>query len=472
MAGENELTHNVIGMWGVVFYSVSVISPAFTFTIGSVASIVYAGKSAPLAFLIAGVTTFSAVIAIYIFSMYISNSGGYFKFIEAATQRASISKTVGLWYLSTIVGVIIMGGGIVAWYANSTLNILFNISLSPYLLILLSFAVPVLFFTVGFFRIRSAARTAITIGVLQLIVFGLFSVAFVLKTPYNGLLYFNISNSTNGIHGFFLAMILGAFFSYGGYGSVVSLGEEVKLSRRTMKKAIVYALAIMVAFETLAIYSLVAAAGPNIYLLTRSVAPSLYISKMLFGTGPGFIVFAVGLTGIIFSLVLSGNSGARYAFALARDGLLPSSLARVHPRYKSPYLAVIWIFAIALIGDVLTDSILIEFFGVANGLFYSWAIWGTVVMIFSILISITTNSSLAFFIRKIRKKLSVPTHIIAPSISSVVMVIALYYSLSDLKSPMTSVYWVALSMILVNAFVTYIRRNKTRTDKLEDLVSE
>lgn len=472
MAGENELAHNVIGMWGVVFYSVSVISPAFTFTIGSVASIVYAGKSAPLAFLIAGVTTFSAVIAIYIFSMYISNSGGYFKFLEAATQRASISKTVGLWYLSTIVGVIIMGGGIVAWYANSTLNILFNISLSPYLLILLSFAVPVLFFTVGFFRIRSAARTAITIGVLQLIVFGLFSVAFVLKTPYNGLLYFNISNSANGIHGFFLAMILGAFFSYGGYGSVVSLGEEVKLSRRTMKKAIVYALAIMVTFETLAIYSLVAAAGPNIYLLTSSVAPSLYISKMLFGTGPGFIVFAVGLIGIIFSLVLSGNSGARYAFALARDGLLPSSLARVHPRYKSPYLAVLWIFAIALIGDVLTDSILIEFFGVANGLFYSWAIWGTVVMIFSILISVTTNSSLAFFIRKIRKKLSVPTHIIAPSLSSVVMVIALYYSLSGLKSPMTSVYWVALSMILINAFVIYIRRNKTRTDKLEDLISE
>ncbi len=472
MAGEKELTHNAIGMWGVVFYSVSVISPAFTFTVGSVASIVYAGRSAPLAFLIAGVTTFSAVIAIYIFSKYISNSGGYFKFIEAATQKASISKTVGLWYLSTILGVIIMGGGIVAWYVNSTLNILLNISLPPYLLILLSLAVPVLFLAVGYFRIKSAARTAIAIGVVQLTVFSLFSIAFVLRTPYNGLLYFNISNSANGLHGFFLAMILGAFFSYGGYGSVVSLSEEVKLSRRTMKKAIVYALAIMVAFETFAIYSLVAAVGPNLYLLTNSVAPSLYISKVLFGTGPGFVVFVVGLIGIIFSLVLSGNSGARYAFALARDGLLPSSLAKVHTRYNSPYVAVLLIFVIGLTGDVLTESILIEFFGVSNGLFYSWAIWGTVIMIFSILISVTTNSSLAFFINRIRKKLSVPIHIVAPSISSVVMVIALYYSLSDLKSPMTSVYWVALSMILVNALIIYLRRNKIRTDKLEDLMSE
>ena len=472
MAGGNELTHNVIGMWGVVFYSVSVISPAFTFTVGSVASIVYAGRSAPLAFLIAGITTFSAVIALYIFSKYISNSGGYFKFVEAATQRASISKTVGLWYLSTILGVIIMGGGIVAWYVNSTLNTLFSISIPPYFLILLSFAVPVLFFTVGYFRIRFAARTAITIGVVQLTVFSLFSIAFVLRTPYNGLLYFNITSSSNGLHGFFLAMVLGAFFSYGGYGSVVSLGEEVKLPRRIMKKAIVYALAIMVAFETFAIYSLDAAAGPNIYLLTNSIAPGLYISKLMFGTAPGFIVFIVGLIGIIFSLVLSGNTGARYAFALARDGLLPTSLARVHARYKSPYVAVLWIFIIALIGDVLTESILIEFFGVSNGLFYSWAIWGTAVMLFSILISITTNGSLPFFIRKIRKKLNVPAHIIAPSISSVVMAIALYFSLSYLKSPMTSVYWVALSMILVNAFIIYLRRDKTRMDKLEDLVSE
>jgi amino acid transporter len=472
VSGENELTHNVIGMWGVVLYSVSVISPAFTFTIGSVASIVYAGRSAPLAFLIAGITTFSAVIALYIFSKYISNSGGYYKFIEAATQRASISKTVGLWYMSTILGVIIMGGGIVAWYVNSTMEILFNISVSPYLLILLSFTVPVLFLAVGYFRIRTAARTAITIGVVQLVVFSLFSLAFVLRTPYNGLFYFNLSNSANGLHGFFLAMILGAFFSYGGYGSVVSLGEEVKLSRRTMKKAIVYALAIMVTFETFAIYSIVAAAGPNINFLTSSIAPSLYISKMLFGTEAGFVVFVVGLIGIIYSLVLSGNSGARYVFALARDGLFSTNLARVHPRYKSPYMAVLWIFIIALIGNVITEIILIIFFGPSNGLFYSWAIWGTVVMIFSILISVSTNSSLAFFMRKIGKKLSVSTHILAPSISSLVMVIALYYSLFDLKSPMNSVYWVALSMILINGFIVYLRRNKIRTDNLEDLISE
>lgn len=471
MAGQNELRHEAIGMWGVIFYSISIVSPAFTFTVGSVAAIVYSGKVAPLVFLIAGISTFSAVIALYIFSRYVSNSGGYFKFVEAATQNLYISKSVGLWYLSSIIGVMIMGGAIVAWFVSSALNILFNITVPLYEAITLSFVVPVLYLIVGYFSIKSAARTAITIGLLQLIVFTAFAIAFVIKTPYNSDLYFNIGNSVNGLHGFFLAMILGAFFSYGGYGSVVALGEEVKFSRKTMKRAIVYALLVMVVFETFAVYSIVAAAGPRIAVLNNSIAPSLYLSKLYFGADAGFIIFIIGLLGIIFSFVLSGNNGARSAFALARDGLLPSSLTQVHRRYNSPYIAVFWTFVISVIGMTLTETLMVTLFGESNGLFYSWAIWGTVIMIFSLLLSIVTNSTLAFFIHRIKKKINVLTHIALPSISSVITAIAMYYSLSDLKSPMSAVYVIALFLIVVDLMIIYNRRSKTKVDRLDDLIS-
>lgn len=472
MAGGNELSRNAIGIWGVVFYSISVISPAFTFTVGSVASIVYSGRVAPLAFLIAGITTFSAVIALYIFSTYVSNSGGYFKFVEAATQNVYLSKTVGLWYLTNTIGFIITGAGIVAWFVYSALGILFDVSLPLYALISISLVVPVLYLLVGYFRIVSAAKIAIVIGVIQLAVFTSFAVAFVLRTPYNGDLYFNIRNSLNGLHGFFLAVILGGFFSYGGYGSVVSLGEEVKFSKKTMRKSVIYALVIMVVFETFAIYSIVAAAGPNISLLTNSIAPSLYLSKLYFGAYSGFVIFSVALLGIIFSLVLSGNSGARYAFALARDGLLPSSLNRVHKKYKSPYVAVLWTFGISIIGILLIEIFMVTFLGESNGLFYSWAILGTVLMVFSFLLSIVTNGSLAFFIHRINKSVNLLTHIIAPSISSVVMVIAMYYSLTDLKSPMTAVYWIVLFLVALDMLIIYGRRNRIKMDKLDALISK
>ncbi len=59
----------------------------------------------------------------------------------------------------------------------------------------------------------------------------------IFKTHYNGLEYFGISNSTIGLYWFFLVMVFGAFLAYGGYGSVVSLGEEAKLSKGSIKKS-------------------------------------------------------------------------------------------------------------------------------------------------------------------------------------------------------------------------------------------
>jgi len=196
------------------------------FTVGSVASIVYSGCVAPLAFLIAGITTFSAVIPLYIFSTYVSNSGGYFKFVEAATENVYLSKTVGLWYLTTAIGFIIIGAGIVAWFVYSALGILFDVSLQPYALISISLVVPVLYLLVGYFRIVSAAKIAIVISVIQLAFFSSFAIAFVFITPYNGGLYFNIRNSFNDLHGFFLALILGGFFLTG------AMGPSFRLEKR------------------------------------------------------------------------------------------------------------------------------------------------------------------------------------------------------------------------------------------------
>jgi len=59
---SNELRRNSIGFWGVVFYAVSVIFPAGAFAITGVAAMTYAGETAPLAFLIGGITLFLAII--------------------------------------------------------------------------------------------------------------------------------------------------------------------------------------------------------------------------------------------------------------------------------------------------------------------------------------------------------------------------------------------------------------------------
>jgi amino acid transporter len=47
---------------------------------------------------------------------------------------------------------------------------------------------------------------------------------------------------------------------------------------------------------------------------------------------------------------------ARILFAMARDGKLPSILAKVHPRYKTPYVSTLAVAAISLLGGLWFES--------------------------------------------------------------------------------------------------------------------
>ncbi|MEM3753981.1 MAG: APC family permease, partial [Candidatus Micrarchaeaceae archaeon] len=449
----------------------AVIFPAGAFAVTGVAAMTFAGETAPLAFLIGGITLFFAIIAVYIFSQKISNAGGYYKYVEGATQNKYISKSVGLWHLFWVIGDMIAASIIVGWFIWVGLSSLLNYTIPFYDIILLSLIVPILYLIVGYFGIKTTARTAITIGLLQIILFLIFAVALIIKTPYNSLSYFDIRNSTNGLYGFFLAMVVGAFLAYGGYGSIVSLGEEAKFSKVTLKKAIVTALLIMVAFDTFVVYSIVAAAGPNLSLADSSFAPGLYMSDKFFGVGVALVAFVFVVFAQIFSPVIFGNSGARTAFALARDGLLPRNLAKVHERYKSPHIATLWVFIILVIGIFATIIPMVSLLGESNGLFYSWAVWGTAITIFTLFYHIVTNNTLVFLIRRMKTKINILSHIIGPSIASIIMIIAIYYSLAGLTGPMMAVYVLVPAWLIISLALIYIRRNRTKVETVEELTA-
>lgn len=470
--GENELSKNAIGFLGVVFYAVSVIFPAGAFAVTGVAAMTFAGETAPLAFLIGGLSLFFAIIAVYIFSQKISNAGGYYKYVEAATQNKYISKSVGLWHLFWVIGDMIAASIIVGWFTWVGLSSLLNYTIPFYVVILLSLIVPILYLIVGYFGIKTTAKTAITVGLLQIILFVAFAIALIVKTPYNNLSYFNIKNSTNGLYGFFLAMVVGAFLAYGGYGSVVSLGEEAHLSKITLKKAIVTALLIMVAFDTFIVYSIVAAAGPNLSEADSAFAPGLYMVDKFFGVDLALIAFVFVVFAQIFSPVIFGNSGARTVFALARDGLLPKNLAKVHNRYKSPHIATLWVFIFLVIGIFATMIPLVLLLGESNGLFYSWVIWGTAITVFTLLYHILVNNTLVLFIKRIKAKINILVHIVAPSIASVIMIIAIYYTLAGLTGPMSAVYVLIAAWIIIGLIIVHIRRNKTKVETVDELMAK
>lgn len=469
---SGQLKKNSIGFWGVVFYAVSVIFPAGAFAVTGVTAMTFGGETAPLAFLIGGIVLFLAIIAIYVFSEHIDNAGGYYKYVEAGTQNKILSKSVGLWNAFWVVGDLIAASIVVGWFTWVGLSTLLNITIPLYGVILLSLIVPVLYLIVGYFGIKVASGTAIVIGLLQLIIFSALAIGFIVKAHYNSLAYFNISNSLDGLHGFFLAMVVGAFLAYGGYGSVVSLGEEAKLSKQNLKKSIVTALLIMVVFDTFVVYSIVASAGPNLSTVDGQFAPGLYIAQQFYGLDIAIFAFIFVVIAQIFSPVIFGNSGARTVFALARDGLFPASLSKVHEKYGSPYVATIWLFVIVVLGVLITLFPMVYVYGESNGLFFSFALWGTAITIFTLLYHIATNNSLALFIRRKKMKMKVISYIILPTTASVLMGIAIYYSLTGLVLPLSIIYIMIPLWIIFGVIIIYWRNKYTTVTSVKELSGE
>jgi APA family basic amino acid/polyamine antiporter len=78
--------------------------------------------------------------------------------------------------------------------------------------------------------------------------------------------------------------------------------------------------------------------GPELPLYKD--APLVETASRLFGSGAR-LLFLVGMAVSIFGYIAGDMLGTpRALFALARDGVLPGPLVRVHPRYHTPALAI------------------------------------------------------------------------------------------------------------------------------------
>lgn len=121
-------------------------------------------------------------------------------------------------------------------------------------------------------------------------------------------------------HSLFLSMVVGALLAYSGYGSIISLGEEAKLSRKTIKRAVMVSVSIMVLFFSFVVYSIVASAGPDLPVAQAQLAPGIYVTEELLGERVSSLALAIVLFSQVITSVLFGSSGARTVYSLAQDG--------------------------------------------------------------------------------------------------------------------------------------------------------
>lgn len=150
-----------------------------------------------------------------------------------------------------------------------------------------------------------------------------------------------------GVSGVLKTTLL-AFLAFGGFDMVAAAGEEVQQPRRNLPLAILLTLAIV-----LGIYLLVAYVAIGVLpwrMLGASPAPLADAAEIFLGPIGRRLVLGVAVltTAATANAVLVTTS--RISFAMARDDLLPKSLASVHPLTGTPRIAVV--VSAALLGLV------------------------------------------------------------------------------------------------------------------------
>jgi amino acid transporter len=164
------------------------------------------------------------------------------------------------------------------------------------------------------------------------------------------------------------------FFSFIGFEDTLNIAEEVKNPRRTLPWGIVLAM-----LGATAIYMAVAITAVSVVPWRELAAAPGPLAEVMARAAPwfpqiGFVaitIFAVSNTAL-----LNYITSSRLAYGMARQGLLPSSLSRVHATRRTPHVAVLALFvivvALALVGNVTqlasaTVLLLLLVFAVVNG---------------------------------------------------------------------------------------------------------
>ena len=166
-----------------------------------------------------------------------------------------------------------------------------------------------------------------------------------------------------GVTGFGAAVV-GALWGYNGWATVSFVSEEVHEPGRTLPRALIGGSVLIIGLYLLINAGYFHALSPTAVanVPEASSVAGVVMVRMLGAGGASLLTVGLMLStfGSLHSTILSV---ARVPFAMARDGLLPRTLATVSPRARVPTHAVILLgacavgFALSGTFDVLTDMI-------------------------------------------------------------------------------------------------------------------
>jgi amino acid transporter len=393
-SGTAGLRRNAIGLREVLFQSITDMAPGAAVAASIPAGAAYAGGSLPLAVVFALIACLLSASSIGLLAREMPAAGSLATYAARGLHPAAGFLTAWGYVL-----VAVLIPPLVLLQLGFTVASTINGDFAGYPASLWwpwSIAGAVIVLAAGYYGIKTSARLGTILGLSEIAVFFVLAIFFIVHAGgHNTLSVFGTGHTPSGYKGM-TGVIAGSVYTvlaFGGFEGATPLAEESRDPKRTVQKAVLFSTLGIGAFYVLTTYAADVAFGPGSFATFTSSGASSWegMARNLYGLFWFFVFLA-----IVNSTIANANAGvnvaSRMSFAMGRIGAFPAALARVHPRHRSPVLAIAGSF-------VLTCAVTLGL-GLAYNPVNAFAMTGTGIVIVLVAIYILMNvACIGYFAR-------------------------------------------------------------------------
>src|SRR6476661_6745751 len=457
----DRLRVHSIGLPQVLFQSITHMAPASAVAYSIYISVPFSRQALALSVLLALIACLCAATAIGQLAKLEPSAGGLY---------AYAARSLGPW-----------AGFNVAW-----LFILFEPLVAPFLYLEFGWAMREVFqsevgwnyagqwwiwvalmtaivFLLTYRDVRISTTAGVILGATEIAIFGGLAIWMLISNAGDlNAQPFNPHHAVGDWSGVFKGMVF-AILAFIGFEAAAPLGEEARNPKRTVPRAVVGSAIIIGLFYVLCAYAWVFGAGfDNFVKQATGADPWRDLGKVFWSTG-WILVFLAICNSIAANSNAAVNAATCVFYALARNGLAPRPLARTHPQFKTPNVAIIWLTIFALVLGLL--------FGWKWGPLTGFAMIATMaVPIVIIVYMLVAAGCIRYYLGPGRDQFNPLLHLILPVGGIVLFFFPLYYQFYKVPPtyPVKYANWVAIAWTVLGIVLT-IWLVRARPDKLRDM---
>jgi amino acid transporter len=232
-----------------------------------------------------------------------------------------------------------------AWLQSGILTV-GSYTFPPLAMIIVGVVIAIFFGVVNYIGIRISAIAQL---IFTIVLFGGIATYVIGGIPHVDMANFGGNFFDKGIAGMFM-MVPIAMLAFMGFDVVPQAAEEIKSPIRKVVFLIPLSVIFVLIFYS-GVFFVSAGVVPyeEIAMSTEEV-PILPIAQMTIGTVGASIVIVAGLMGLITTLNAFMIGSSRLMLGMAREGVLPAALGKIHPKYGTPAVGIIVLTILGLVG--------------------------------------------------------------------------------------------------------------------------